>query len=333
MTAIQWGRPPGLRAVPAGSSAAQRGEWCPISPPPGTSRAPPAAAPPTPSPAHRPPTPYSAYLRARRSETGRSIWSTYSAPSGPESASHVVFVSGNSIRGRFLPLAARVVMPVCSANRIERPSRVTADAANWKAPPSAPPAGTHRDQLVRIHGKIVRVQRSGVFEKVPRHPMVGGGVGDIFDDLAPVPAVKLRAALAGGGRFAPAGMAFQRDVSGVHGLVDFEIVQDSARAPGPRAQHPPFVRLPRLPLVDQSDDAQRQTLAAVRLDAAGVEQGVFPAARQDLLLRRRTLRTRVTLFASRPKRRRRSARHQRKCIMAPRQLRIRGPRTSGDAGL
>ena len=240
-------------------------------------------------------------------------------------------------------------MPVCSANRIERPSRVTADAANWKAPPSAPPAGTHRDQLVRIHGKIVRVQRSGVFEKVPRHPMVGGGVGDIFDDLAPVPAVKLRAALAGGthlgrpeslvvrhrheGRFAPAGMAFQRDVSGVHSLVGFEIVQGSARAPGPRAQHPPFVRLPRLPLVDQSDDAQRQTLAAVRLDAAGVEQGVSPAARQDLLLRRRTLRTRVTLFASRQKRRRRSARRQRKCIMAPRQLRIRGPRTSGDAGL
>jgi hypothetical protein len=161
MTAIQWGRPPGLRAVPAGSSAAQRGEWCPISPPPGTSGAPPAAAPPTPSPAHRPPTPYSAYLRARRSETGRSIWSTYSAPSCPESASHVVFVSGNSIRGRFLPLAARVVMPVCSANRTQRPSRVTAGAANWKAPPSAPPAGTFRNPhstrtslyLVRWPGK------------------------------------------------------------------------------------------------------------------------------------------------------------------------------------
>src|ERR1017187_1352030 len=151
MTAIQWGRPPGLRAVPAGSSAAQRGEWCPISPPPGTSRAPPAAAPPTPSPAHRPPTPYSAYLRARRSETGRSIWSTYSAPSGPGSASHVVFVSGNSIRGRFLPLAARVVMPVCSANRTERPSRVTAGAANWKAPPLHHPLVLSGIHIQHVH--------------------------------------------------------------------------------------------------------------------------------------------------------------------------------------
>ena len=72
------------------------------------------------------------------------------------------------------------------------------------------------------------------------------------------------------------------------------------------------------------------------LIAIGAPRPVFISAGKggyDLLLRRRTLRTRVTLFASRQKRRRRSARDQRKCIMAPRQLRIRGARTSGDAGL
>ena len=70
-------------------------------------------------------------------------------------------------------------------------------------------------------------------------------------------------------------------------LIGLEIVERARRAPRPRAQRAPVVRLARLALVDEADDALRQPGAVVGLDAAGIEGRVAPAVGDQLLGRRR----------------------------------------------
>ncbi len=79
------------------------------------------------------------------------------------------------------------------------------------------------------------------------------------------------------------------DVLRVHGLVGLEVVERAARAPRPRAERSPVVRLARLTLVDEADDAFRQPRSAVGLDARGIEHGVAPALRDELFLPGRSI--------------------------------------------
>src|SRR5581483_11033353 len=105
-------------------------------------------------------------------------------------------------------------------------------------------------------------------------------------------------------RLAVARMPLDRDMLRVHRLVGLEVVDRTARAPGPRAQRAPIIRLARLPFVAQTDDAQRQPGPVVGLNAAGIERSVAPPFGQSLLLPRRT---RGTTAAARPESRYRAA--------------------------
>ena len=88
-------------------------------------------------------------------------------------------------------------------------------------------------------------------------------------------------------RLAVARHAFDADLLRVDGLVGLEIVEAARRAPRPRAQRAPVVRLARLALVDEADDALRQAGAVVGLNAAGIERREAPAVGDELLRRRR----------------------------------------------
>ena len=142
-----------------------------------------------------------------------------------------------------------------------------------------------------------------VLQEVAGHPVVLAGAGEVLDRFAPVAAMQLGAAFAGRSDqhdrearverhrdergLAVARDAFDADLLRVDRLVGLEIVETARRAPGPGAQRAPVVRLARLALVDQADDALRQARAVVGLDAAGVERRVAPAVGDQLLGRRR----------------------------------------------
>ena len=79
-------------------------------------------------------------------------------------------------------------------------------------------------------------------------------------------------------------MALEADPLGIHGFVALKIIQRTARAPGPRAQYAPIIGLTRLTLVDQTDNALRQALSVIGLNAACRELRVAPPFRQNLLL-------------------------------------------------
>ena len=68
-----------------------------------------------------------------------------------------------------------------------------------------------------------------------------------------------------------------RDALGVDGLVGLEVIERAARAPRPGAQRAPVVRLARLALVRQADDALRQPAAVVGLDAGRDERWRSPS--------------------------------------------------------
>ena len=134
-------------------------------------------------------------------------------------------------------------------------------------------------------GRSFQFSGPGVLQEVAGHPVILAGGGDVLHQFAPVAAMDLGAAFARGadvgdrktrvvrhrdeGCLAVARVAFDADLFGVHGLVGLEIIERAAGAPGPGAQRAPIVRLARLALVDQTDDALRQTRAVVGLDAAG----------------------------------------------------------------
>ena len=97
-----------------------------------------------------------------------------------------------------------------------------------------------RNQLVRIHRHIARVQRSGVLQEIAGHPMVFIGRGDVLHRFSKIAAVQLQAALAGRadegdgeslvvghgdrGSFTVTGVAFDADAFGIHRFVSFEII-------------------------------------------------------------------------------------------------------------
>src|SRR6187402_979262 len=73
------------------------------------------------------------------------------------------------------------------------------------------------------------------------------------------------------------------DLPGVHCGIRFEIIQSARRTPSPGAQRTPIVRLARLALVAQADDALGQPRAIVRLNTVRNNRGVTPARRNQLL--------------------------------------------------
>ena len=131
--------------------------------------------------------------------------------------------------------------------------------------------------------------------------MVFAPAGDIGEQFAEVAPVEARAAKARGGDvgdgeagvvghgdeglLAVARDALQPDLLGVHGGISLQVVEEAARAPGDRAEGAPVVRFTGLALVQQGDNAGGgEARAVVGLDAAGIERGVAPAAREELLL-------------------------------------------------
>src|SRR6478609_1766741 len=88
-------------------------------------------------------------------------------------------------------------------------------------------------------------------------------------------------------RFAEARDAFDSDLLRVYGLVGLEVVEAARSAPRPGAQRSPVIRMPKLPLVDEADDALGETGAVIGLDAAGVDRRVSPSVGDQLFRRRR----------------------------------------------
>ena len=77
--------------------------------------------------------------------------------------------------------------------------------------------------------------------------------------------------------------AFNADALGVYCLVGFEIVETARGTPGPRPQRTPILRLAKLALVCQTDDAFPEARAIVCLNAARVDERVTPAVSDQLL--------------------------------------------------
>ena len=73
----------------------------------------------------------------------------------------------------------------------------------------------------------------------------------------------------------------------VDGGVRLEIVEHARRAPTPRAQRAPIVRLARLAFVRETDDSLRQSGAVVGLNGRRIQERESPAVEDELLRRRR----------------------------------------------
>ena len=98
---------------------------------------------------------------------------------------------------------------------------------------------------------------------LPRPAHLARG-GDVLDELTPIAAMDLNAALARGTDerdretrvirhrkgygFSITGMALDADVFGINGFVALEIIERAACAPGPRTQCAPILHPARLPL-------------------------------------------------------------------------------------
>ena len=156
-----------------------------------------------------------------------------------------------------------------------------------------------------VAGVLAAERRLGraVLQEVAGHPVVLARAGEVLDRFAEVAAMQLGAAFARRAdehdreslvvghrherRLAVARDAFDADLLRVHGLVGLEVVEAARRAPRPGAQRAPVVRLARLALVDEADDARGQPGAVVGLDAAGADRRVAPAVGDELLGRGR----------------------------------------------
>ena len=130
--------------------------------------------------------------------------------------------------------------------------------------------------------------------------MIAARAGEVLHQLTEDTAMQLCAAFAGRTdeadgeapvvghrherRFAVARQAFDADLFCVHCLVGFEIIERAARAPSPRTQRAPILRLARLSFVAEADDAFGQSSAIVSLNAGRDENRVTPAFGENLLL-------------------------------------------------
>src|SRR5262249_20618681 len=70
-------------------------------------------------------------------------------------------------------------------------------------------------------------------------------------------------------------------------FIRLQVVETAGGAPGPGAKRSPIVRLAPLSFIDETDDSFRESFAVVRLNTAGVDRGIAPSVRDQLLLRRR----------------------------------------------
>src|SRR5215472_13911753 len=166
------------------------------------------------------------------------------------------------------------------------------------------PRCAESDELMSIHRQIVRSQRTSILEEVSGHPMISTAGGEILDLFAEFAAKNLGPAFARGANeadgetgfvghgnqsgFSVARKPFDTDLLGVNGFVRFKIIECATGGPGPSAQRAPIVDLARLALVHKADDALRQALAVIGLDAGGNEDGIAPSFGNQLLLPRRT---------------------------------------------
>src|SRR5271166_1517995 len=105
--------------------------------------------------------------------------------------------------------------------------------------------------------------------------MIFAGASDVFDNFSEVTAIEFGSAFAGrtyvGDRkalvvghgdergLAIARVAFDADLAGVDGFVGLEIVERATGSPSPGTQRSPVVKLARLALVAQADDALSET--------------------------------------------------------------------------
>jgi hypothetical protein len=170
----------------------------------------------------------------------------------------------------------------------------------------ARPRGAQRNQLMLVHRQVGhgflakrRVVRR-ILQEVAGHPVVFAAAGQVLQKLAEVAAKQLGASRAGGGdeprgdppvegRGDQRGLAVPRHAGDAHlGGIDarvwvgFEVVDESAHAPGPGAQRAPVVGPARLALVRQADDAFAQAVV-VRLNAVRIDRAVAPAIVECLL--------------------------------------------------
>ena len=115
--------------------------------------------------------------------------------------------------------------------------------------------------------------------------MILVGRRDVLYLLAPIAAMKLCSTFARGAdeydcepiiichshdsRLTKTRVALDPDPFGVHRFVGLEIIQRAACTPSPGTQSSPIVYLPRLPPVDQTDDALCQSRAIISLNAGG----------------------------------------------------------------
>src|SRR5205823_7825154 len=84
-------------------------------------------------------------------------------------------------------------------------------------------------------------------------------------------------------RLAPARVTLESDALRIDRFVALKIIQRAARTPGPRTKRAPFVGFARLTFVDQSDNALRETLSVIGLNAVGRELRIAPAFGEKLL--------------------------------------------------
>src|SRR5262249_33600216 len=138
-----------------------------------------------------------------------------------------------------------------------------------------------------------------VLQEVARHPVILAGAGEALDRLAPVASMELGSALARrpdeDGReslivghrhergLAETRDAFDPNLLRINRLICLEVVETPRRTPRPGAQRSPVIGMSRLSFVDEADDALRQSRTVVSLDAAGIDRGVSPPVRDQLL--------------------------------------------------
>src|SRR5215472_15930213 len=83
-------------------------------------------------------------------------------------------------------------------------------------------------------------------------------------------------------RLAMARDALDADVFRIHRRIRLQVIESASRAPSPRAQRSPVIRLARLALVNEPDDAAGESGPVVGLDAGGVDGCKTPPFRDDL---------------------------------------------------
>ncbi len=144
-----------------------------------------------------------------------------------------------------------------------------------------------------IDRQVADVFGAAIFEEVAGHPVIFAGTGQALDRLAEIAPVRLGATFAGGTdqphvkalvegngdqrRLAVARHTLDADMALIHLRPGREIIEDPTGAPAPGPERAPVIRLARLALIDEADNALGQACAIIGLIAGRVEQDHAPA--------------------------------------------------------